>query len=65
MLTGHTGFKGSWMALWLQAMGAQVTGIALDPETTPNHWDMLKLPVRDLRIDIRDNGSLAAAIKDC
>ena len=53
------------MALWLQAMGAQVTGIALDPETTPNHWDMLKLPVRDLRIDIRDNGSLAAAIKDC
>ena len=32
-LTGHTGFKGSWMALWLQRMGAQVTGFALAPPT--------------------------------
>ena len=34
-LTGHTGFKGSWLALWLQGMGAQVKGFALAPPTTP------------------------------
>lgn len=34
-LTGHTGFKGGWLALWLQQMGAEVTGYALAPETTP------------------------------
>ena len=35
-LTGHTGFKGSWLALWLQKMGAEVKGFALNPPTTPN-----------------------------
>ena len=65
LLTGHTGFKGSWMALWLHSMGARVTGLALDPETTPNHWDMLKLPLTDLRVDIRDNDKLVRAVKDC
>ena len=65
LLTGHTGFKGSWMALWLHSMGAQVTGLALDPETKPNHWDMLELPVTDLRVDIRDNESLVRVVKDC
>ncbi len=35
-LTGHTGFKGSWLSLWLQSLGAQVHGLALDPPTTPN-----------------------------
>lgn len=65
LLTGHTGFKGSWMAHWLHSMGAQVTGIALPPETTPNHWDLLKLPVTDHRIDIRDNDTLCRAIADC
>lgn len=36
LLTGHTGFKGSWLSLWLQSMGAQVQGLALDPPTTPS-----------------------------
>jgi len=36
LLTGHTGFKGSWLALWLQSMGAQVHGYALAPSTQPN-----------------------------
>ncbi len=31
LLTGHTGFKGAWLALWLQAMGAEVTGVAVEP----------------------------------
>src|SRR5262249_56624469 len=39
LLTGHTGFKGSWLALWLRQLGANVTGLSLAPPTAPNHWD--------------------------
>ena len=35
LLTGHTGFKGSWLSLWLQAMGAELRGVSLEPPTTP------------------------------
>ena len=38
-LTGHTGFKGSWLALWLQQLGAEVTGYALEAPTTPALFD--------------------------
>lgn len=62
LVTGHTGFKGSWLALWLHDLGAQVTGLGLAPETSPNHWDSLRLPVEDLRIDIRDSRELADAV---
>lgn len=54
LITGHTGFKGSWLALWLHQMGALVSGTALSPETNPNHWDLLSLPIDDRRADIRD-----------
>ncbi len=64
LVTGHTGFKGSWLALWLHELGAEVTGIALDPETRPNHWDLLKLPMRDIRLDIRNAEQLAAAVAE-
>jgi CDP-glucose 4,6-dehydratase len=61
LVTGHTGFKGSWLASWLHAMGAQVAGLALDPETAPSHWAVLGLKdVADHRIDLRD----AAAVRD-
>lgn len=60
LLTGHTGFKGSWLALWLQQLGAQVTGVSLSPATSPSHWDLLGLDMPDSRIDIRD----AAAVAD-
>ena len=40
LLTGHTGFKGSWLSLWLQAMGAQVTGYALAPPTKPSLFEI-------------------------
>jgi len=63
LLTGHTGFKGSWLALWLQQLGAQVTGLALAPNTTPNHWDLLDLDIAEHRIDIRDSGAVTAAVK--
>lgn len=64
LLTGHTGFKGSWLALWLQDMGAKVTGLALDPETTPNHWDLLKPGIPEHRADIRDAGALARIVAE-
>jgi len=35
LITGHTGFKGSWLSLWLQSLGAEVTGYALNPPTKP------------------------------
>lgn len=54
LLTGHTGFKGSWLALWLQELGAEVTGIALPPPSQPNHWDLLELSLSDYRCDVRD-----------
>ena len=40
LLTGHTGFKGAWTALWLADMGASVTGFALAPETSPALFDL-------------------------
>ena len=63
-LTGHTGFKGSWLAAWLSQLGAEVTGFALPPATAPNHWDLLRLPVRDCRGDIRDTAALSAAMRE-
>lgn len=64
LLTGHTGFKGSWLALWLQALGAEVTGVALAPDTTPNHWDLLGLDIVEHRVDIRDAAALAQIVAD-
>lgn len=59
LVTGHTGFKGSWLVLWLRRMGAQVTGLALDPDTAPAHWDLLALDdVVDHRVDLRDASRL-------
>ena len=43
LITGHTGFKGSWLSLWLIEMGAKVIGISLDPDSNPNLFDGLKL----------------------
>jgi len=39
-VTGHTGFKGAWLCLWLKQLGAEVTGYALDPPTDPNLFDL-------------------------
>ncbi len=53
LITGHTGFKGSWLALWLSEMGAEVTGLALEPEAAPSHWDAIALPIDSQLTDIR------------
>jgi CDP-glucose 4,6-dehydratase len=62
LITGNTGFKGSWLSLWLKELGAEVVGVSLDPKTEINHWDLLKLEnsVKDYRLDIRDSNELAS-----
>lgn len=54
LITGHTGFKGSWLTHWLTRLGAEVSGLALPPETSPNHHDLLPLMLPDALHDIRD-----------
>lgn len=54
LITGHTGFKGSWLALWLKELGATVTGLALEPEAAPSHWEALGLGIDSHIVDIRD-----------
>ena len=65
-LTGHTGFKGCWLALWLTHLGAVVRGYSLDPNTTPSLFDVVKLhnKVEDIRGDIRDPKTLEAALSE-
>jgi CDP-glucose 4,6-dehydratase len=66
LLTGHTGFKGAWLSLWLLRLGARVTGLSLAPETTPNLFTLAGLASRmDSRLgDIRSRGIVEAAVVD-
>ena len=63
-LTGHTGFKGAWLSLWLTGMGAQVTGYALRPPTDPNLCEIagVERVAESIRGDIRDLRMLQAAM---
>ncbi|PYU08342.1 MAG: CDP-glucose 4,6-dehydratase [Acidobacteria bacterium] len=65
-LTGHTGFKGSWLSLWMEALGANVTGYALDPPTQPSLFELagVRRTVRSIRGDIRDFSGLKTALAD-
>jgi CDP-glucose 4,6-dehydratase len=65
-LTGHTGFKGGWMALWLQQMGAKVTGFALAPPTSPALFDVARVArgMTSIIGDIRDAAYFEAALVD-
>jgi CDP-glucose 4,6-dehydratase len=62
LLTGHTGFKGSWLALWLRLLGANVVGYALDPEDENGNFVSSRVggDMTDLRGDIRDQAKLNA-----
>ena len=63
LVTGHTGFKGCWLALWLASMGARVSGYALAAPSTPSLWDLVqaKSGIASTIADIRDLGALAKA----
>ena len=61
-LTGHTGFKGAWLSLWLHALGARVTGYALDPPTDPSLFELARVAelVTSVLADVRDLERLKA-----
>jgi CDP-glucose 4,6-dehydratase len=63
-LTGHTGFKGAWLSLWLNQLGAMVKGYALPPVTTPNLYDLLDISsnCESIIADIRDRQKLVSEI---
>lgn len=66
LITGHTGFKGSWLSLWLTRLGAEVSGMALVPDTSPALFEQLEIEPRvDHMIgDIRDAGLVAKRVTD-
>ena len=65
-VTGHTGFKGGWLTLWLHQLGARVTGYALSPPTSPSLFALAGLDqlVHSVTGDVRDAGSLGAALRE-
>ena len=64
VVTGHTGFKGSWLTTWLKELGAFVTGMSLEPNTKPSHFLAARLDqgIKDLRIDLRNRELVQKAI---
>ena len=65
LVTGHTGFKGSWLSLMLQMQGHTVSGISLNPpeKSLFNQANLSNLFQNDLRIDIRNSAELSSAVK--
>ncbi len=63
-VTGHTGFKGSWLSLWLQQLGAEVTGYALDPPTNPSLFEVANIAfgMNSIIGDVRDAAALTLAV---
>jgi CDP-glucose 4,6-dehydratase len=66
LVTGHTGFKGGWLTLWLEQLGASVTGVALAPATTPSLFDAARVGARcDSHLaDVRDAARLRQLVRD-
>ena len=65
-VTGHTGFKGAWLCLWLTDLGAEVTGFALPPPTRPSLFEVARVAdrVRHVLGDIRDPEAVRSAVAD-
>ena len=66
LITGHTGFKGSWLSLWLGALGARVTGLALQPPSDPSLFETATVGegMTDVRADVRDRAGIAAILAE-
>jgi len=65
LITGHTGFKGGWLAFWLHALGAEIVGYALPPPTTPNFFEAVKLNKKIISVlgDIRNREMIGNIFK--
>lgn len=63
LVTGHTGFKGSWLALWLRSLGAEVCGLALAADTEPSHHRLLALDFPEALVDLRDAAAVDRAVE--
>jgi CDP-glucose 4,6-dehydratase len=64
LITGHTGFKGSWLALWLQELGAEVAGYSLSPNTSPSHYNLLNLNLKSVIGNIQDLSQLEKLVAE-
>jgi CDP-glucose 4,6-dehydratase len=66
LLTGHTGFKGAWLSLWLQALGARVSGLAPGPPTRPSLYELAGVGSRmqERAVDVRDAEGVRAALRE-
>ena len=65
LLTGHTGFKGSWLSMWLLQLGAKVIGISDRVPTDPSHYELIKNNIsKDLRVDVKDSEAIYEVIND-
>ncbi|MBF0206340.1 MAG: CDP-glucose 4,6-dehydratase [Oligoflexia bacterium] len=67
LITGHTGFKGSWLSLWLTELGAEVIGVALPPATNPSHFELLGKSlskIKSIYTNICDQGRLEQIIRE-
>ncbi|MBF0427585.1 MAG: CDP-glucose 4,6-dehydratase [Magnetococcales bacterium] len=66
LITGHTGFKGSWLSAWLHLLGARVIGVALEPPTNPSHFEAANMAefVDDHRLDIRDAKAVQSLVQE-
>jgi CDP-glucose 4,6-dehydratase len=66
LVTGHTGFKGAWLCLWLQSLGAHVTGLSASVPTSPSLYQLARVgeAMRAARVDVRDASAVCAAIAD-
>ena len=64
IVTGHTGFKGSWLTAWLKHLGAEVMGISLNPPSNPYHFKVSKigLGIKNFKVDIRNRKKLEKKI---
>ncbi|MBF0330075.1 MAG: CDP-glucose 4,6-dehydratase [Nitrospirae bacterium] len=64
IVTGHTGFKGSWLCLWLKELGANVVGYSKEPPTIPNHYALLQMDITSIVGDTRDKDKLISVFKE-
>jgi CDP-glucose 4,6-dehydratase len=66
LLTGHTGFKGAWLSLWLQSLGAEVTGLAPGPPTQPSLYELAGIAAGmcERAVDVCDAGAVAHAVRE-